>query len=199
MNKRQTLVFMAVVAALMAALALYQWLQPPQWRGSHLAPPAPMPAFSLQSAAGTVNLQQFAGKYVILYFGYTGCPDVCPTTLAGLREALGRLGADAQQFQVIFISVDPARDTPQIASAYAARFNPAFLGLTGSPQQIAATAKDFGIYYKLNEPDPKTGFYTVDHSASTLVLDRQGQLILTWPYGLTPAEIEQDLRNLLRQ
>ncbi|NCP86511.1 MAG: hypothetical protein CO094_02900 [Anaerolineae bacterium CG_4_9_14_3_um_filter_57_17] len=199
MNNRQTLIFMAVVAALMGALALYQFFQPPRWNGSHISPPAPMPGFSLQSAAGAVDLQQFAGKYVILYFGYTGCPDVCPTTLAGLREALRRLGANADKFQVIFVSVDPARDTPQIASAYAARFNPAFLGLTGSAEEIAATAKAFGVYYKLNDPDPKTGFYTVDHSASVLVLDRQGALILTWPYGLTPVEIEEDLRNLLRQ
>ena len=125
MNNRQTLIFMAVVAALMGALALYQFFQPPRWNGSHISPPAPMPGFSLQSAAGAVDLQQFAGKYVILYFGYTGCPDVCPTTLAGLREALRRLGANADKFQVIFVSVDPARDTPQIASAYAARFNPA--------------------------------------------------------------------------
>lgn len=198
MNNRQTLYFLLLVGALIGALAAYQALQPPRWNGSFISPPAVMPDFRLQAGQGSVQLSDFRGKKVILYFGYTSCPDVCPTTLGVLREALAALGEKAAAFQVFFISVDPARDTPTIASAYAARFSPTFVGLTGTPEEIAQTAAAFGIFYKLNPPDPKNGYYSVDHSASVLVLDEEGRLILTWPYGLTAPQVEEDLRSLLR-
>jgi protein SCO1/2 len=196
---RQVLLVALVIFALLAVLGVYQALQPPDWSGSPIEPPYAMPGFTLQGGKGPVSLDQFAGRYVILYFGYTGCPDVCPTTLAALREALSRLGADANQFQVIFISVDPARDTPEAASAYAARFAPDFLGLSGSAEQVAAVVKGFGIFAQTNPPDPQTGFYTVDHTATTMVLNRQGELTLTWPYGLQPNQLEADMRILLKR
>jgi len=198
MNNRQTLIFLLVVAALIGALAVYQSLQPPRWKGSFINPPAPMPDFLLQSGQGPVRLSDLRGKKVLLYFGYTGCPDVCPTTLGVLREALNALGSQAEAFQVVFVSVDPGRDTPQLVSAYAARFSPSFLGVTGTVEEIAQVAPAFGVFYKLNPPDPKSGYYSVDHSASVLVLNEKGELMLTWPYGLTAPEVEDDLRALLR-
>lgn len=195
---RQSILFGSLALLFIAALFLYQTLLPPQMNGSAIDPPAPVGDFTLQSGSGPVFLSQFQGRYVILYFGYTSCPDVCPTTLAALREALSRLDEKADQFQTIFISVDPQRDTPEYASVYASRFNPAFLGLSGSEAQIEAVAAQFGIFYQINPPDDG-GFYTVDHTASVLVLDRDGSLILTWPYGLQPDQIEEDLRALLRR
>jgi protein SCO1/2 len=195
---RQAILFFGLVLLFIAALLGYQSLLPPQMNGSAIEPPAAMGDFTLQSGSGDVTLSQFQGQYVILYFGYTSCPDVCPTTLAGLREALSRLGDKASQFQVIFVSVDPGRDSPAYASTYASRFNSAFLGLTGSAETIGVVAKQFGIFYKLNPADA-SGFYTVDHTASVLVLNPSGSLVLTWPYGLQPDQLEEDMRVLLKK
>lgn len=195
---RQAILFASLVLLFIAGLFVYQTLLPPQMNGSAIDPPAETGDFSLQAGTGPVSLSQFRGKYVILYFGYTSCPDVCPTTLATLREARSRLGEAASDFQVIFVSVDPGRDTPEYASLYTSRFDPSFLGLTGSEDEIAVVARQFGIFYKANPPDDG-GFYTVDHTATTLVLDRQGSLILTWPYGMLADQIEEDMRVLLRK
>lgn len=198
MNK-QGIIFFSAVALFIATLAVYQTMLPPVMKGSAIDPPAPMPDFTLHSADGSVTLSQFAGKYVVLYFGFTNCPDVCPTTLAHLRDALSRLGAGADQFQVIFISVDPARDTPELTSAYAGRFNPAFLGLSGAKEEIDAVTKGYGIFVQLNEPDAESGYYSVDHTATTLVLNREGALALTWPYGLSADDILEDMKVLVRK
>lgn len=195
---RQAIIFGSLTLLFIAALFVYQTLLPPVMNGSAIDPPVPVGDFSLQSGAGPVTLSQFRGKYVILYFGYTSCPDVCPTTLAALRESLSRLAERAAEFQVIFVSVDPGRDSPEYASVYAGRFDPAFLGLSGTPAEIDAVARQLGIFYQLNPPDD-SGFYTVDHTASTLVLDRQGNLALTWPYGLQPDQISDDMRALLKK
>lgn len=195
---RQAIIFGSLTLLFIAALFVYQTLLPPVMNGSAIDPPVPVGDFSLQSGAGPVTLSQFRGKYVILYFGYTSCPDVCPTTLAALRESLSRLAERAAEFQVIFVSVDPGRDSPEYASVYASRFDPAFLGLSGTPAEIDTVARQFGIFYQFNPPDD-SGFYTVDHTASTLVLDRQGNLALTWPYGLQPDQISDDMRALLKK
>lgn len=195
---RQAMFFLVLVILFIAILFGYQSLLPPQMNGSAIEPPVAVDNFTLRSGSGEVTLSQFRGKYIILYFGYTSCPDVCPTTLSGLREALSRLGDKAEQFQVIFVSVDPGRDSPEYASTYASRFNPSFLGLTGSQEEIDIVTKQFGIFYQLNPPD-ESGFYTVDHTASALVLDRNGNLTLTWPYGLQPDQLEEDMRTLLKK
>lgn len=198
MNK-QGILFFSVAVLFIAALAVYQTTLPPVMKGSAIDPPAPMPDFTLYSANGPVTLSQFAGKYVILYFGFTNCPDVCPTTLAHVRDALGRLGAGAEQFQVIFISVDPARDTPELTSAYAARFHPSFLGLSGAQEEIDAVIKGYGIFVQLNEPDAESGYYSVDHTATMLVLNREGALALTWPYGLSADDLLEDMKVLVNR
>jgi protein SCO1/2 len=197
-NNRQTIVFFVLVLLLLAGIALYQWMMPPQIHGSIIDPPKPMPDFTLQSARGPVSLSDFRGKIVVLYFGYTSCPDVCPTTLASLRQALTDLGDRADQVQVIMVSVDWKRDTPASLASYLGAFRPDYLGLTGDEAQINAVTKAFGIYYKLNEPDA-SGYYSVEHTATLLVLDRQGQLVLTWPYGQAPDEIASDLGVLVKK
>jgi protein SCO1/2 len=194
---RRNLLFALLVFLLLVGIAFYQLTMPAQIYGSIIDPPKPMPDFTLQSARGPVSLSDFRGKIVLLYFGYTSCPDVCPTTLANLRQALNDLGQLADQVQVILVSVDWKRDTPESLASYLSAFRPDFLGLTGTQAQIDAVTKDFGIFYKLNEPDSK-GYYSVDHTATLLVLDRQGQLILTWPYGQQPDEIASDLTVLIK-
>ena len=161
-------------------------------------PLAPVNDFSLTAAGGKpVRISDFRGKLVALYFGYTYCPDVCPTTLAELAAGMRDLGADAQQVQVIFISVDPARDTPERLADYVANFDPSFIGITGSPEEIAAVATPLGIYYQAHEGTAATG-YLVDHTATVMVLDRQGRLRLLLPFGTTGAQAASDLRALMR-
>jgi protein SCO1 len=194
--KRQALFFLGTIILLAVGIGLYQLTLPPRINGVMLDPPKPMPDFTLSAASGPVRLSDFRGKIVVLYFGYLSCPDVCPTTLAALRQALDTLGPEAQKVQVVFVSVDYKRDTPQKILGYVTNFRPDFVGLTGSQAQIDAVTQDFGIFYALNAPDA-SGFYSVDHTATVQVLDPQGNLILTWPYGLQPDEMAGDLQVLL--
>jgi protein SCO1 len=195
---RQSILFASLALLFIAALFVTQTLMPPRMNGSIIDPPLAVDDFSLQSVDGPVALSDFRGKYVILYFGYTSCPDICPDSLAKFREALSKQGQGAQEVQVIFISVDPGRDSVEYCDVYAKRFSPDFLGMTGSEAEIESVTKKMGIFYQLNQPDDG-GFYTVDHTASALILDREGRLILTWPYGMTPDQMEDDLRVLLRK
>jgi len=190
-----------VILALLLVLAVgaIRIVNPPHtWTGMLMDPLAPVNDFSLTAAGGKpVRLSDFRGKLVALYFGYTYCPDVCPTTLAELAAGMRDLGADAQQVQVIFISVDPARDTPERLADYVANFDPSFIGITGSPEEIAAVATPLGIYYQAHEGTAATG-YLVDHTATVMVLDRQGRLRLLLPFGTTGAQAASDLRALMR-
>jgi protein SCO1/2 len=142
------------------------------------------------------TLADFHGKAVALFFGYTQCPDVCPTTLADMANAMQLLGADAERVQVLFVTVDPRRDTPELLASYVPAFNPNFLGLYGDAAATAKVTKDFKIYAQ-ERPGGTPGTYTMDHSAQTLVFDREGRLRLLLPYGLEPAKIAGDIKVLL--
>jgi len=142
------------------------------------------------------TLADFRGKAVVLFFGYTQCPDVCPTTLAELAEAMRRLGPDAARVQVLFVTVDPERDTPQLLKQYVPAFDPSFLGLTGDPAAIERTAKEFKIIYR-KQPGTTPGSYTMDHSAGTFVYDPQGRLRVYVGYGQGPDVFAHDILELL--
>ncbi|MCK6438340.1 SCO family protein [Rivihabitans pingtungensis] len=142
------------------------------------------------------KLSEFRGKPVAVYFGYTHCPDVCPTTLAELAQSMRELGPQADQVQVLFITIDPARDTQALLKSYAPAFDPRFIGLTGSPAQIASVAGQFRALYR--RQDGANGDYTMDHSAGTYLLDRDGKLRVEVPYGSGAATFTHDLRALLQ-
>ena len=189
---------LAALVMITAGALVYERIRPPSYYGSVIDPPKPMPGFTLQSSNGPVSLNGFRGKYVLLYFGYTSCPDICPITLATLTQALAKLGTKkAEDFQVIFVSVDYKRDTPQVSDAFAKKFNPNFIGLGGTEDQINLVTKEYGIYYKLNSPDPSTGFYSVDHTALIQVLNPQGAVVLIWPFGTQPDQETSDLAALV--
>jgi protein SCO1/2 len=154
--------------------------------------------FQLPDANGQVRgLKDFQGKAVVVFFGYTQCPDVCPTTLTELAQAKKLLGADGAKVQGVFITVDPERDTPEVLKAYMANFDPSFVALRGSPEQTAAVAKDFKVYYKKVEGKTLTS-YTMDHSAASYVYDPQGRLRLYTRYGTGPQALADDLKLLLQ-
>jgi len=154
--------------------------------------------FSLVDHNGkTRTLADFKGKAVVIFFGYTQCPDVCPTTLAALAEAMKRLGPDADRVQVLFVTVDPERDTPQLLAQYVPAFDPRFLGLYGDAEATARTAREFKVIYQ-KVPGATAGSYTMDHSAGTYVFDPQGRLRLYVSNGQGPDVFVHDLRELLR-
>jgi protein SCO1/2 len=142
------------------------------------------------------TLADFRGKVVALFFGYTHCPDVCPTTLSDMARALQILGADAQRVQVLFVTLDPKRDTPELLRGYVPAFNPTFLGLYGDAAATAKVTKDFKIY-AAERPGRTPESYTVDHSAQTLVFDAKGKLRLMLGYGTAGEKIASDFRILL--
>ncbi len=194
LQNRRPLLLALIATLIIIGAAIYIFYSTPALHGAVITPPAPMPDFTLQSDHGPVSLSDFRGKFIVLYFGYTACPDVCPTTLANLSDALRKLGNKADQVQIIFISVDWKRDTPQKLATYSKAFYPTFIGVTGTQSQIDKTTKDFGISYKFEVN--QVGFYSVEHTATTLVLDRQRNLVLTWPYGTSPDDILSDLKVL---
>jgi protein SCO1 len=144
------------------------------------------------------TLADFRGKAVMLFFGYTHCPDMCPTTMALLAAALGRMGDDARDVQVLFVTVDPKRDTPQVLAQYVPAFHPTFLGLYADPETTARTAREFKAFFELRPPD-EHGAYTVDHSGQVYVFDPQGRLRLFIQPDASPESIVHDVRALLAE
>lgn len=142
------------------------------------------------------SLAAYKGKVVALFFGYTHCPDVCPTTMLEYASVMKQLGADAAKVQVLFISVDPKRDTPQVLAGYVPHFNPAFVGLTGSEEAIAKVSKQYKVVAQ-QVPTPG-GSYSVDHSAGSYLLDKEGRLRVFEAYGTSAANLTYDIRQLLR-
>ncbi len=144
------------------------------------------------------TLQDFKGKVVVMFFGYTQCPDVCPTTMTTMAEVKRQLGADGDKLQVLFVSVDPERDTPEVLKEYMGSFDPAFLALyADSPEKLAALAMDFKIYFKKAEGKTPTS-YTVDHSAQSYIYDPQGRLRLFARYGMPAEQVADDIKLLLK-
>lgn len=143
--------------------------------------------FALADAAGRrVALDDFRGKLVLLYFGFASCPDVCPTDLATIGQALRELGDAADAVQPLFVTLDPQRDTPEVLREYAAAFHPRFVALTGTEAEVRRVATDFKVYYdKVKLPGTST--YTIEHTAYTFLLDREGRFVTLFPPG-TPAE-----------
>jgi len=143
------------------------------------------------------TLADFRGKVVVMFFGFTQCPDVCPTTMAELATIKKSLGAEGDKVQGIFVSVDPERDTPEILQAYMQAFDPSFVALRPTPEQLPALAKDYKIYYKKVEGKTPTS-YTMDHTAASYLYDPQGRLRLYARYGAGAEALTSDIRELLR-
>jgi protein SCO1/2 len=187
-----------LIVLLAVLLMLLTGCQPYEYHGLYLDSPMSVPAVTLTSQNGQpASLADFRDKLVLVYFGYTFCPDVCPTTLGVVDKAFDLLGDKADQVQMVMVSVDPERDTPEVLANYLSNFNPSFVGLTGSPDQIASAAMPFGVFYEKHEGSAATG-YLVDHTASVMVLDREGRMRLVLPFETPAEDIAADLRQLLK-
>jgi protein SCO1/2 len=169
-----------------------------EFGGTTLEPPLPVPDFTLDAANGqTVSLSDFRGQYVYLYFGYTFCPDACPVTLSKLANLRKELGEDADKMQVIMVTVDPERDTPEALADYVTRFDPSFLGLSGTNEAIDAAGQPFGLYYQRNE-GTTSGGYLVDHTTRSYLIDPEGNALVAYPHDAPVESLLQDLRWLLQ-
>jgi len=142
------------------------------------------------------SLADFRGKVVVIFFGYTHCPDVCPTTLSEMAGVLKRLGPDAERVQVLFVTLDPARDTRELLAQYVPSFHPGFLGLFGDEAATRETARDFKVFFQKQESGSRVG-YTLDHAANTFVFDPAGRLRLLFGFGSGVDPIAHDIKELL--
>jgi len=156
--------------------------------------------FTLTSSDGSaVTEQTYRGKWLLVYFGYTFCPNTCPTTLLEITAALERLGPDAAKVQPIFITVDPKRDTPDVMAKYTQSFDSRIVGLSGTPEQIAAVAQEYGVYYVAHKSGDSANDYTMDHSTYLYVMDPQGQFMQAFDADTSANRIADDLLRLVRQ
>jgi protein SCO1/2 len=153
--------------------------------------------FSLNDHTGKpVTLETYKGKVVVLFFGFTHCPDVCPTTMAEMSTVMKELGPDADKVQVLFATLDPERDTKELLSQYVPGFDPRFVGLYGTLAQTDATAKEFKVFYR-KVPGKTADSYTIDHTAGSYVFDKNGKIRLFLRHGAGPAPIVHDLKLLI--
>jgi protein SCO1/2 len=142
------------------------------------------------------SLDDWKGKVTVVFFGYTQCPDVCPTTMAELAQIRKLLGADGDKLQTVFVTIDPERDTPEVLKAYVANFGPGVVALRGNAEQTTAAAKEFKVFFQ-KVPGKAPGSYTMDHSAASFVFDPAGRVRLFVPYGSDPTLLAADLKQLV--
>lgn len=198
MSERILMLIAGLLATLVIGLAIF-------WQPEIPERPLPKAAlqaagdFTLQSAAGPVSLKDYRGKVVLIYFGYTYCPDVCPTSLAATAQGLALLKPEElAKVAMIFISVDPERDTPARLKDYAEFFHPSIVGVTGTPDKVADVAKRYGVFYARQKVDTAGG-YVVDHSSDTYVVGPEGQLIGKIAHATAPDRVAAEIRKHLNQ
>ena len=197
-NQKQFSVFrLFVISALLFAMAACGEPQlPSPFKASDVSADYAQSNFHLFDAQGHArSLADYRGRVVALFFGYVHCPDVCPTTLADLAQAMRMLGADADRVQVLFVTVDPERDTRELLAQYPPAFYPTFVGLSGDAAATAEAARAFNILYQ--KQPTQSGSYTVDHSAGTFLISASGQRVLLSPFAQRPEWLAQDIRLLL--
>jgi protein SCO1 len=200
MNKSIPIWLQATAGLLIGLLAVIGYslvTRPHSFSGTVLETPKAAYDFSLTGPNDQkVHLSDSSGKMRVIFFGYTSCPDVCPTTLADLSRVLKLMGGKADQVQVLFISVDPEKDTPQRINEYLKQFDTRMIGLSGTLEDITTTAKEYNIYFE-KKPFGDQGGYTVDHTAVIFLIDQVGNTRIIFPYGTQPPDIASDISYLL--
>ena len=199
MKKRNALKSMAISAMLVGVAGLFTACSPnaPQFTAIDITGADYAKDFVLSDHNGQVRtLKDFQGKVVMMFFGYTQCPDVCPTSMAEMAQIKQLLGKDGERVQGLFVTIDPERDKPGMLKEYMAAFDPSFLALVPTPKQLAVLAKDYKVYYKkVDGPTPTS--YTMDHTAGSYVYDPRGKLRLFTRYGTKPELMAADIKHLL--
>jgi protein SCO1 len=199
---RKTLLVGLIVFLLIGAVAagVFLFSEPTSFRGTTYEEPYPVaPEIELTRSDGErFRLSERRGEVVALFFGYTSCPDICPTTMAELNQALEKLGDQADEVQVLFVTVDPQRDTPARVQEYVNHFNPDFIGLSGSEAELAKVWNDFGVFREIVEGTSAAG-YLVNHTARVTLIDQQGNLRISFPFDTPVEDVVYDLKLMLKQ
>lgn len=202
MDKKLFFVGLGALLVLVVAGAVAVWFAEPEtFRGTSYEEPYPVaPEFELTRSDGSsLRMSEMRGNIVLVFFGFTTCPDVCPTTLAELNLALSKLPADeAEQVKVIFITVDPERDTPELVQEYVSRFNPTFIGLGGELNELEVTWFDYGVMRVIEQEQSAAG-YLITHTARVTMIDRQGNLRVSFAFDTPVEDIVHDLKLILDQ
>ncbi len=188
------------VVCVLGLVALLVWLGSDFTKRNKTSEGPPIQAeFVLQGGDGKlVRASDLRGKYLLVYFGFTHCPDICPTTLLLMNNALTQLGKKSSQIQPIFISVDPKRDTPKLAADYARHFSPSILGLSGTPEQVKQAADSFKVYYSEVKEENSAVDYVVDHSGFIYLMGPDGAYVGHFPSTISEAELSQELTRYVR-
>ncbi len=199
MNRKTLWVGILSMLAVGAAALIFVLNQPVSFRGTSYGEPYPQAAdFTLtQSSGETFRLSGQKGKIVLLFFGYTACPDVCPTTLAELRLVMEELGDKTEQVQVVFVSVDPERDTPEKIQEYVEHFNEDFIGLSGNPDELQIIWDNYGVFRERVESESAFG-YIINHTARTYLIDQNGNLRLSYGFQTPVEDMVHDIEILLK-
>jgi protein SCO1/2 len=189
-----------LAAALVAAMAAQRsWMEAAQFKGALLTPVKPAADFTLTAQDGReFRLSQERGKVVALWFGYTFCPDVCPMTLSELLKARQQLAKSAERFRIVFVTVDPERDTPARLREYAQGFGGGFTALTGPADQLARVRKAYGVVAEKHAVAGTSAAYLIDHSAFVYLVDPAGELRVMFPFGMTIDDMVHDIKLLLQ-
>jgi protein SCO1/2 len=197
--KKYSMVGLGVVIGLALVLVGWQALGANYtYQGTLIDPPVPATDFTLTDQnGGTFRLSDQRGKIVMVFFGFTHCTDVCPTTLANFKRIKERLGSQAQHVEFVFITVDPERDSPEALRLDLANFDPSFIGLTGTRAELEKVWKAYGVYQAKVDTGSAAG-YSVDHTSITYLIDAQGNWRLTYPFGMETEKITSDLQHLIQ-
>jgi protein SCO1/2 len=182
-----------LLAMLLVGTGVFLWIGGPNGGAASIGGP-----FTLEDGSGkTVTDADFHGKYMLVYFGYTFCPDVCPTTLTAVADAMDRLGPAAAKLRPVFITIDPRRDTPAVVKQYAAAFGPAIIGLTGTQPEIAQVAKEYRVYYAEHRTGPGPDDYSMDHSSVLYLMGPQGQFVAPLRADQSGEDMAKQLKRLI--
>lgn len=169
-----------------------------EYRGTTYNPPVELTDFTLPASTGEdLNLSDLGGQWVLLFFGYTHCPDFCPFTLLEFRQVVEMLGDDADSLQVVFVSVDGERDTPAVLATYLEHYNPNFIGLSGNDETLAQIQADYSLYYERHESEGE--YYSVDHTTRSYLIDPQRRLVMSYSYGTDREILAESIREMLIQ
>jgi protein SCO1/2 len=197
--RRYLLLGLASLVGLVAVYATLVFARPHEFQGSLINPPAPARDFTLIDQHGNpFTLSQARGSLVLLFFGYTNCPDVCPVTLADFKKIKAQLGEQAGQVKFVFVTTDPDRDTPERIAAYLENFDPNIAGLTGDLKTLEKVWQDYGVYRVKVESHDHTG-YTVDHSSRLYAIGPDGKLHLIFTFGTSAEAMTADVQALLKE
>ena len=196
-NLHPTTILSSIFAAIVLSGEPLTLLEHPHSSLAYASPAIGGPFTLVAEDGKTVTDEAFRGKWLLIYFGYTNCPDACPTTLSSIAEVLTRLGPLADKVQPLFISIDPNRDTPEVLGRYVKSFDPRIVGLTGTAEQIRAVAGEFGVYYAARKTGNGSNDYAMDHSGFIYVMNSQGQFAAAISSGQTPNALASRLRQLM--